>query len=72
MAEILNCKGMKCPQPVLKAAIRSTQLASGTTLEIQADCVTFPEDIRKWCTESGKTLVSVVDQGTHRVATLIV
>ena len=29
MAEVLNCKGMKCPQPVLKAAIKANSLAKG-------------------------------------------
>ena len=32
MAEILDCKGMKCPQPVLKLSIKANTLAAGSTL----------------------------------------
>ena len=39
-------------------------------LEVNADCQTFPDDIEKWCREAGKVLVSIVDHGTHRVATI--
>ena len=67
---ILDCRGMKCPQPVLKTAIKANTLPAGTILEVHADCSTFPADIEKWCNDSGKVLVSIVDQGTHRVATV--
>lgn len=70
MAEILDCKGMKCPQPVLKTAIKANTVPAGTTLEVHADCSSFPDDITKWCNDSGKVLISIVDQGTHRVATI--
>jgi tRNA 2-thiouridine synthesizing protein A len=70
MAELLDCKGMKCPQPVLKTAIKANSLPAGTTLEIHADCTSFPDDLTKWCSQTGKVLVSIVDQGTHQVATV--
>ncbi len=70
MAEILDCKGMKCPQPVLKVAIKARILPAGTTLEVHADCATFPNDITKWCADMGKVLISCVDQGGHHVATV--
>jgi tRNA 2-thiouridine synthesizing protein A len=70
MAEILNCKGMKCPQPVLKAAIKASILPAGTTLEVHADCPTFPDDITKWCNDSGKVLISIVDHGGFKIATV--
>jgi tRNA 2-thiouridine synthesizing protein A len=70
MAEVLNCKGMKCPQPVLKTAIKSNSMAPGSTLEVHADCSSFPDDVTKWCADSGKVLVSIVDNGTYKVATI--
>jgi len=70
MAEILNCRGMKCPQPVLKAAIKANSLPAGTTLEVHADCPSFPDDITKWCNDTGKVLVSIVEQAGFRVATI--
>jgi TusA-related sulfurtransferase len=70
MAETLNCRGMKCPQPVLKVAIRSATLAPGSTLEVHADCASFPQDIQKWCNDTGRVLVSCVDRGGYHVATI--
>jgi tRNA 2-thiouridine synthesizing protein A len=70
MAEILDCKGMKCPQPVLKLAIKANTLAPGTTLEVHADCPSFPGEVEKWCNDSGKVLVSLVDRGSFHVATI--
>ncbi len=70
MAEILDCKGMKCPKPVLKVAIKANSLPAGTTLEVHADCSSFSEDIKNWCQDSGKVLISCVDQGAFSVATI--
>jgi len=70
MAEVLNCRGMKCPQPVLKTAIKANTLPKGTTLEVQADCPTFAADIKKWCADTGRVLVSIVDKGGYNAATV--
>ena len=70
MAEVLNCNGMKCPQPVLKTAIKANTLPAGTVLEVHADCPTFANDITKWCADTGKVLVSIVDDGAGKVATV--
>ena len=70
MAEVLDCKGMKCPQPVLKVAIKAKTIAPGTALEVHADCPSFESDINKWCGDMGKVLVSCVDQGGFKVATI--
>ena len=53
MAEVLDCKGFKCPKPVLKLAIKANSIAPGTTLEVHADCSSFPTDVKKWCDSSG-------------------
>ena len=70
MPEILDTKGLRCPQPVLKLAIKAKILPPGTTIEIQGDCPTFEDDIRKWCDDMGKVLVSCVDQGGYKAATI--
>lgn len=70
MVEVLNCKGMKCPQPVLKTAIKANMIAPGTTLEVHADCSTFEQDMQKWCNDNGKVLISIIDKGDVRVATI--
>jgi tRNA 2-thiouridine synthesizing protein A len=70
MTDLLDCRGLKCPQPVLKVAIRAASADPGTTLEVQADCESFSQDIEKWCSDSGRVLMSVVDRGTYQVATV--
>ena len=59
--QVLNCLGLKCPQPILKLTVLSRQIAAGTQLEITADCAEFPVDIKKWCTKQGKPLISLVE-----------
>ncbi|EKD29053.1 MAG: SirA-like protein [uncultured bacterium] len=70
MAEVLDCRGMKCPQPVLKTAIKANSLKPGVVLEVYADCTSFPNDVTKWCSDTGKVLVSIVDKGGYNVATI--
>ena len=70
MAEILDCKGLKCPQPVLKVAIKAPTMVPGSTLEVYADCPSFPDDVKKWCEDSGKVLISCVDQGGYQAAVI--
>ena len=70
MADVLDCRGMKCPQPVLKVAIKARTVRVGTALEVHADCSSFDADVRKWCTDNGRVLISVVDRGGFKVATI--
>ena len=70
MAEVLDCRGMKCPQPVLKAAIKANSMPAGSTLEVHADCLSFAADVTKWCSETGKVLVSIVEQNGYKSATI--
>jgi TusA-related sulfurtransferase len=54
----LDALGLKCPQPVLKIAIMAKQqIQPGDMLEVVADCESFPEDIGKWCDQTGNTLL---------------
>mgnify|MGYP001619761403 CR=1 FL=1 len=71
MAEKIDCNGLKCPQPVLKVAIKARLLPAGTTLEVYADCPSFPNDIKKWCNDMGKVLVSCNQNGAETIATII-
>ena len=59
----LDTLGLKCPQPVLKVAVMAKQISAGDTLEVLADCESFPKDIETWCSKTGKTLLFCVDEG---------
>jgi tRNA 2-thiouridine synthesizing protein A len=54
--ETLDMLGMKCPQPVLKIAVKAPDMEPGEILEVLGDCPTFERDVRVWCERLGKTL----------------
>ncbi len=63
---VLDASGLKCPQPVLKLAVRATTVPPGDVLEVLGDCPTFERDIRVWCERLGKTLLAVLDEGGEK------
>jgi len=60
---LLDCNGMKCPQPTLKVTVTSTKMKPGDILEVVADCATFETDVREWCVRAKKTLLWCKDEG---------
>ena len=64
----LDCKGLRCPQPILKIAAKMPEVAKGDVLEVEADCDTFEQDVRKWCERMKKTLPAVTAQGKVKTA----
>jgi len=64
--EILDTLGLKCPQPVLKLAVKAPDMESGTILEVLGDCPTFEKDVRTWCDRLGKVFLSVKDEGDNK------
>jgi len=59
----LDALGLKCPQPILKLAVKARELQPGDMLEVLADCPSFPKDIEAWCQKTGKTLLVCADEG---------
>ncbi|MBW2195558.1 MAG: sulfurtransferase TusA family protein [Deltaproteobacteria bacterium] len=57
--EVLNTLGKKCPQPVLKIALKASSMEPGNILEVLGDCPTFERDVRVWCERLGKVFLSV-------------
>jgi len=65
----VDAKGLRCPQPVLKVAARMPELTAGDLIEVEADCPTFEDDVRKWCDRMRKNLLSVrAGPGSVKVA----
>lgn len=60
--QILDTLGQKCPQPVLKLAVKAPDMKPGEVLEVRGDCPTFERDIRTWCDRLGKIILSVKDE----------
>ena len=64
--EILDMLGIKCPQPVLKIAVKAPDMNPGDILEVLGDCPTFERDVRVWCERLGKTFLSISDEGSGK------
>lgn len=60
---ILDTLGLRCPEPVLKIAVKSTELTAGDTLEVVGDCPTFEKDVRTWCKRLKKPLLWARNEG---------
>jgi tRNA 2-thiouridine synthesizing protein A len=65
-AEVLDTLGQKCPQPVLKIAVRAPDMKQGDILEVLGDCPSFEKDVRTWCERLGKVFLSVKDEGENK------
>lgn len=66
--QTLDAMGLKCPQPILKVAVKAKELQSGDMLEVTADCESFPKDIEAWCQKTGKTLLFCSTEGDKHTA----
>jgi len=61
--EVLDTLGQKCPQPVLKIAVKAPDMKHGDILEVLGDCPTLERDVRSWCERLGKVFLSVKNEG---------
>ena len=66
--QTLDAMGLKCPQPILKVAVKAKELQSGDMLEVTADCESFPKDIEAWCQKTGRTLLFCSTEGEKHTA----
>ncbi len=65
--DTLDTLGLKCPQPVLKIAVKAPDMAPGDILEVLGDCPTFEKDVRAWCERLKKTCLAVNDEGNGKL-----
>ena len=65
--ETLDTLGLKCPQPVLKIAVKAPDMKQGDILEVLGDCPTFEKDVRTWCERLGKIFLSIKNEGGDKM-----
>jgi tRNA 2-thiouridine synthesizing protein A len=53
----LDCRGMKCPRPIIEVARRIGEVSVGGALELLADDPAAGPDLAAWCRMRGQTLV---------------
>lgn len=62
--DMIDCEGLLCPLPVLKARKRLMALASGTVLCVRATDAMAAIDLPHFCTEAGHTYLGSEAEGT--------
>ena len=66
--EIIDCRGLKCPLPVLKTEKRLGQVEGGTRVVVLATDPIAKIDIPLFCTQNGHTCETSVDGDVLRFA----
>ena len=69
--ELLDCSGMRCPEPIMKTARRARSMQPGGRLDILADDAAFPKDIEAWVRNSSVELLSIEQEGSGWRARLV-
>jgi len=57
--------GLLCPIPMLKVKLMITkkEVVAGDILEFTADCPTLAADVKQFCAEAKKIMISMLDMG---------
>jgi tRNA 2-thiouridine synthesizing protein A len=59
---VLDCRGQRCPLPVIALARRITDVATGGEVRVDADDPAAPNDIAAWCRMRGHDYLGVEPQ----------
>ncbi|OYQ32281.1 hypothetical protein CHU95_15840 [Niveispirillum lacus] len=67
----LDCSGLKCPMPVLRAARALRSMATGQVLTVTATDKAAPKDFQTFCREGGHELLATDVLGDTPHGTLV-
>ena len=57
----LDCRGLSCPMPIVKLALKIKEILPGQVLELLADDIGAKDDVPAWCKRTGNGLLGVED-----------
>jgi tRNA 2-thiouridine synthesizing protein A len=60
---VVDCRGKRCPLPVIELARRVTDVEIGSVLRVLADDPAAAVDIPAWCRMRGHEFVGAVEGG---------
>lgn len=60
--ETLDCRGQRCPLPVIALARRLPELPVGSVLRVRADDPAAAGDVRAWCRMRAHEFVGTPEQ----------
>lgn len=59
----LDCRGMRCPRPIVEMAKAMRRLEVGQTLELLADDPVAKKDVPAWCQTTGHDFLGQQEEG---------
>ncbi|MEV4121196.1 sulfurtransferase TusA family protein [Micromonospora sp. NPDC049645] len=59
--EVLDCRGQRCPLPVIAAARRMPEVPVGTVVRVLADDPAAAVDLPAWCRMRGQEFLGSVN-----------
>jgi tRNA 2-thiouridine synthesizing protein A len=59
--EILDCRGMLCPMPIVELTKSMRKLKVGDELQLLADAIGAKEDVPIWCRRTGNELLDLIE-----------
>jgi len=60
--EVLDCKGLSCPMPMLKIKKALQKLQSGQILEVWGTDPGTKNEVSKFCEKEGHELLGIIDE----------
>ena len=69
MEELLDCRGLKCPMPIVRASQAIKAMGSGGRLRVISSDPAFRADIQAWTKQLGHKLVEFKDGPVQEAVT---
>ncbi|MBL6723770.1 MAG: sulfurtransferase TusA family protein [Rubripirellula sp.] len=66
--QVLDCKAISCPMPIVRISKAIKTLTVGQTLEVHATDPSFQADVEAWARRTGNELVSFVTEDNVHTA----
>jgi tRNA 2-thiouridine synthesizing protein A len=63
----LDTTGLELHECIFKIAVNILDVKEGGILDIGGDCPAFEKNIRTWCEETGKDILSIESEGEDRM-----
>jgi len=60
---VIDARGMRCPLPIQELIMHMHETSHGDIIEVTSDCATFEDDVRKWSSRTGHTLLAITRDG---------
>ena len=60
--EMLDCKGLSCPMPIIKLAKAMKKMQSGKVLYMEGTDPGSKEDVPKWCKKTKNELLQITEE----------